>query len=165
MSNLNKEIRNVQNPALGAFAILNFVRGYYSFISSLTPFPLLFVVLPMIFRNDIVEIVYGTNKPSGLRYFADKFLTPQVLKNDVISQIHISSSNMKELTLDSFRIAISSSLISINYQSALVMPISTTEHKNEPKSIIKFGKAAEKLGYWCAQLTLHEISQILKVRF
>ncbi|WP_207655570.1 three component ABC system middle component [Desulfocucumis palustris] len=165
MSDLNKEIRNVQNPAFGAFAIWNFVRGYYSFNSLFTPFPILFIVLPIVFRGDMVEVLYGTNKPSGLRHFANKFLSTKVLKNDVVSQIHISSSNMKHNTLDSIRIALNASLISIDYENALVFPISTTEHKSEPKSIIKLGKASEKLGYWCSQLTLHEISQILKVRF
>ncbi|WP_415841630.1 three component ABC system middle component, partial [Paenibacillus macerans] len=53
MSNLNKEIQNVQNPAFGAFIIWNFVRGYYSNNKSLVPFPLLFIVLPVIFREDI----------------------------------------------------------------------------------------------------------------
>lgn len=165
MSRLNKEIQNVQNPTLGAFAIWNFVRGYHSNITSFTPFPVLFIVLPIICREDMVEVLYSTNKPSGLRQFANKFLSTKVLKNDIISQIHISSSKMKELTLDSIRIALYASLISIDYEDALVLPITTTEHKNEPKSIIKLGKASEKLGYWCSQLTLHEISQILKVRF
>jgi len=165
MSNLNKEIRNVQNPAFGAFAIWNFVRGYYSNNSTFVPFPLLFIVLPIICRSEMVEVLYGTNKPSGLRYFANKFLTTNILKNDLISQIHISSANMKELTLDSIRIALNASLIALDYENALVLPISVTEHKSEPKSIIKLGKASEKLGYWCSQLTIHEISQILKVRF
>lgn len=165
MSNLSKEIRNVQNPAFGAFAIWNFTRGYYSVNSSFTPFLVLFIILPIICRSDMVEVLYSTNKPSGLRHFANKFLTTKVLKNDVISQIHISSANMKQLTLDSIRIALNASLISIDYKNALVLPISTTEHKSEPKSIIKLGKASEKLGYWCSQLTIHEISQILKVRF
>ena len=165
MSNLNKEIRNVQNSALGAFAIWNFVRGYYSINSSFTPFPVLFFILPIIYRSDMVEVLYSTNKPSGLRYFANKFLTTNVLRNDLISQIHISSANMKKLTLESIRIALNASLISIDYEKAVVLPISTTEHKSEPKSIISIGKASEKLGYWCSQLTMHEISQILKVRF
>jgi hypothetical protein len=113
----------------------------------------------------MVEVLYNTNKPSGLRYFANKFLSTQVLKNDVISQIHNNSLSMKKITLSSIRIAINASLISIDYEKALVLPISISEHKNEPKTIIKLGKASEKLGFWCAQLTLHEISQILKVRF
>lgn len=165
MGHLNKEVRNIQNPNFGGFVIWNFVRGYYNNNSSFTPFPLLFIVLPIICREDVVEVLNSTNRPSGLRQFADKFLTTKVLKNDVLSQIHSGSSNMKGLTLDSIRVALYSSLISMDYENALVFPITTTEHKSEPKSIIKFGKASEKLGFWCSQLTIHEVSQILKVRF
>lgn len=165
MGHLSKELNNIQNPTLGAFVIWNFVRGYHSNNSEFTPFPLLFIVMPIICREDIIQILNSTNKPSGLRTFADKFLSTKVLKNDVLSQIHNDSANMKELSLDSIRIAIYSSLISLDYENAMVYPITKTEHKSEPKSIIKFGKAAEKLGYWCSQLTIHEISHILKVRF
>lgn len=165
MGHLNKEINNVQNPMFGAFIIWNFVRGYHSNNSAFTPFPLLFIVMPIICKEDMIEILNSTNRPSGLRVFADKFLTTKVLKNDVLTQIHRESSDMKELSLDSIRIAIYSSLISLDYESAMVYPISITAHKSEPKSIVKFGKAAEKLGYWCSQLTIHEISHILKVRF
>lgn len=164
MSRLNKEIQNVQNPALGAFILWNFVRGYYSGNSSFAPFSMLFIVLPVIYREDLAEVLYSTNKPSGLRYFANKFMTTKLLKNDVISQLHNSAADMKNLTLNSIRIAINASLISID-ENALVFPISKTQHKSEPAPIVKIGKAAEKFGYWCSQLTAHEISQILKVRF
>lgn len=165
MSKLNKEIQNVQNPALGAYIIWNFVRGYYANNSSFVPLPLLFIVLPTVYREDMSEVLSSTNKPSGLRYFANKFSTTKILKNDVVSQIQVAASNMKNLTLESIRIAIGSSLISIDYEKALVLPVSTTEHKSEPKSITELGKASEKLGYWCSQLTMHEISKIMKVRF
>lgn len=165
MSDLNQELRNVQNPALGAYILWNFVRGYYGGSSSFAPFPLLFVVLPMLFREDIAEVLYSTNRPTGLRNFADKFSSKKELKNDVVAQLNDSSEAMKGLTLESIQIAIGASLISIDNNDALVMPISMTEHKSEPKEIVKMGKASEKLGYWCSQITLHEISQILKVRF
>jgi hypothetical protein len=119
----------------------------------------------MLFREDIAEVLYSTNRPTGLRNFADKFSSKKELKNDVVAQLHDSSEAMKGLTLESIQIAIGASLISIDNNDALVMPISMTEHKSEPKEIVKMGKASEKLGYWCSQITLHEISQILKVRF
>lgn len=165
MGSLDREFQNVQNPALGAYLLWNFIRGYYAYNSSFVPFPLLFVVLPVIFRNDMVEVINSTQKKSGLRYFADKFLTTKILKNDVVSQVHKSSDRMKELTLDSLRIALQANLLSIDEESALVFATSTSERKSEPKEIKKLGKVSEKLGIWCAHLTLHEISQILKVRF
>lgn len=164
MSDINKEVQNVQNPALGSYLIWNFVRGYFSEKASFVPFPLLFIVLPILLREDMTEVLFSTYKPTGLRNFADKFISAKILKNDIISQIHISSEMMKELTLHSIKIAIRASLISID-KNALVLPISISEHISEPKSVVNLGKASEKLGYWCSQITLHEISQVLKVRF
>lgn len=165
MGNLSKEYENVQNPALGAYAIWNFSRGYYEYNNSFMPFQLLFIVLPIIFRADLVDIIAATQKQSGLRYFADKFLTTKVLKNDMISHIHKATEEKKYLTLESLQIAIHANLISIDAESGLVFPITTSGKKNESISVNRLGKSAEKLGNWCARLTMHEISQILKVRF
>jgi hypothetical protein len=165
MGNLSKEFENVQNPALGAYAIWNFSRGYYEYKNSFMPFQLLFIVLPIIFRADLVDIIAATQKQSGLRYFADKFLTTKVLKNDMISHIHKASEETKYLTLESLQIAIHANLMSIDAESGLVFPITTSEKKNESASVNRLGKSSEKLGNWCARLTMHEISQILKVRF
>lgn len=165
MGNLFKEFENVQNPALGAYILWNFSRGYYEYNSSFIPFQLLFCVLPIIFRADLVDIITSTQRQSGLRYFADKFLTTKVLKNDMVSHIHKSSENTKYRTLESLKIAINANLISLDVESGLVFPITTSEKKNEPASVKRLGKAAEKLGNWCARVTMHEISQILKVRF
>lgn len=165
MGSLAKEFENVQNPALGAYLMWNFSRGYYIYNTSFIPFQLFFIVLPIIFRADLVDIIAGTQKQSGLRYFADKFLTTKVLKNDMISHIHKASDETKYLTLESLQIAIHANLISIDADSGLVFPITTSEKKNESASVKRLGKAAEKLGNWCARLTMHEISQILKVRF
>lgn len=165
MSRLSAEIRNVQNPALGAYIIWNFTRGYYAYQSTFVPFPLLFIVLPMIFRKDISQLILSTRRSSGLRSFANKFVDKQILKNDIISQIQTAALDMKELTLASIQIAIGTSLIYVDCEQAFVFPISTKEHKGEPKNIADLGQASERLGYWCAQLTMFEISNILRVRF
>lgn len=165
MGNLSREFENVQNPALGAYILWNFSRGYYEYNSSYVPFQLFFIVLPIIFRADLVDIIISTQKRSGLRYFSDKFLTTKVLKNDMISNIHKASERLKLITLESLQIAIYSNLISMDKESGLVFPITTSEKKNINASVKRLGKAAERLGNWCARLTMHEISQILKVRF
>ncbi len=165
MGNLAKEFENVQNPALGAYVIWNFSRGYYEHNTSFIPFQLLFIVLPIIFRADLVDLIVTTQKQSGLRYFADKFMRTEVLKNDMISHLHKASEDSKIVSLESIQIAIHSNLISIDSDSGLVFPVTTAEKKNVPDSVKRFGKAAERLGSWCARLTMHEISQILKVRF
>lgn len=160
-NSLNKEFQNVQNPALGAYIIWNFTSGFYSYKKEFTPLPLLFIVLPIIYKRDIADSITGTQKRSGLRNLVEKFN----MRNDIILQIHKSSERMKNLSLDAIKIALVVNLISIDEESSLIMPISTSKHKGEPKEIQDLGSVSEKLGYWCAQLTMHEISQILKVRF
>lgn len=162
---LSDEIEIVQNPVLGAAIIWNFVKGYYSNKCTFPEFQLVFIVLPIIYREELVELITSTNKPSGLRYFTDKLSTTKILQRDMLLHIHDNASKMKGLTLRSINIAISASLINIDTESCEIIPISTTQHKGVSKSIIQLLKAAEKLGFWCADLTLHEITKILKVRF
>jgi len=165
MGNLSKEFENVQNPALGAYLIWNFTRGYYEYNNSFIPFQLLFVVLPITFRADLVDLIISTQKQSGLRYFADKFLKTDVLKNDMISHLHKACESMKVISLESVKIAVQANLVSIDSESGYVFPVTTSEKKNIPDSVKRMGKAAERMGIWCSKLTMHEISQILKVRF
>lgn len=165
MGNLSKEFEIVQNPAIGAYILWNFSRGYFQSNCKFVPIQLFFIVLPIIFRSDLVEIISSTQKQSGLRYFADKFLTTKILKNDMVSHIHIVSEKKKNLTLESLKIAIYANLISIDIESGAAFPLTTSEKKLETLETKKLGKAAEKLGIWCSRLTLHEVSQILKVRF
>lgn len=83
----------------------------------------------------------------------------------MISNIHRASERSKLITLESLQIAIYSNLISVDEEGGLVFPITTSEKKNINASVKRLGKAAERLGNWRARLTMHEISQILKVRF
>lgn len=165
MSRLNKEIVNIQNPALGSYLIWNFIRGYYNNTSKPIPILLIFIVLPMVYRSDVAEILVSTQKKSGLRYFSNKFTGKGSLKNDLLLNIHSSAFVMHQLTYESMIIGLNSILFSIDYERALLFPVTTTEHKTKHKSIDKLSKASEKLGVWCSELTLHEISSILKVRF
>lgn len=165
MGILSDEIEIVQNPVLGATIIWNFVKGYYSNKCTFPQFQLAFIALPIIFREELVDLITSTNKPSGLRYFTDKLSTTKILQRDMLMHIQNSAHKMKALSLESINIGISGSLITIDIETCEIIPISTTQHKGEPKSINKLLKAADKLGFWCADLTLHEITKILKVRF
>lgn len=165
MGILSDEIEIVQNPALGAAIIWNFVKGYYSNRCTFPQFQLAFIVLPIIYREELAELITSTNKPSGLRYFTDKLSTTKVLQRDMLMHIQNNAHRMKTLSLESINIGILTSLITIDMDTCELIPISTTQHKGEPKSIDKLLKAADKLGFWCADLTLHEITKILKVRF
>ena len=69
---INREICNVQNPAIGAAVIWRFICGYYSRENKGVPFPLVFLVLPIIFREELCDVIYTTQKKKGLTKLSEK---------------------------------------------------------------------------------------------
>jgi hypothetical protein len=166
-STLGRETRNVQNPALGAAVIWRFIVGYTegSKTASPAPLPLLFLVLPLIFRQDFAELIERTRRSSGLRAFVDKFNEGKTSKNDLIAGLQARTNTFRDLTSRSLGVGISSSLFQID-RDGHVFSLSQTEPRaGIALSVKKLLKSSEKLGYWCGQLTLHEVTLILKVSF
>lgn len=164
MNELDKSVYLIQNPAIGAVVLWRFVCGYYSAANEdkPVPFPLIFIVLPIIFREDLRNIISSTNKSSVLQKLSEKLFYNK--KSDLVYSLQNISKLYRELTLSSFNIAIRSKLISISCEKALVIPIQT-ELCKMPKSSEIMCKSSEELGFWCSSLSLKEISLLLKVRF
>jgi len=168
MNVLGKETRNVQNPALGATLIWQFTVGYSegSEVKAPTPLPLLFIVLPIIYHQETAAFIKSTLKASGLRAFVNKFDETKTSKSDLIISIHERARAMQSLTRHSLSLAVASDLIAIDAQSGAAFPMTRTQPKvGIPDSVRDMMKAAEKLGFWCSKLTLHEIAITLKVAF
>jgi hypothetical protein len=164
MTNHDLDVKYVQNPAIGAALLGRFVSGYYQKESHPVPFPLLFVVLPIIFRQDLCSIVNSTRIASGLSMVSEKLFKNK--ENDSIHFVNNTAIKLRPLTMGAFNIATEANLISMLPETAMVFPIDTKMGKFTPKGDAKdMLKAAEKLGTWCADLTLLEISKWLKVRF
>lgn len=158
------DVMYVQNPAIGAALLWRFVCGYYQGNSKPVPFPLLFVLLPIIFRQDLCAVVKGTQKASGLSKVSEKLFDDKA--NDAIHFVNNTAIQLRPLTLDAFNIAVETNLISMIPENATVFPITTKLSKYTPKGDSKdMLNAAEKLGAWCSELTMLEISKWLKVRF
>ena len=166
MGRLVKEFHNIQNPALSAYLLSRFSLGYMEENQDMTPMPLMFIVLPMIYKKEVVDFISSTQKTSSLRFFADKFTEKKNSNNDMIIQIHNSSKRYKLMTLEAMHIGMVGELIAVQ-NDAYVLPLEDNINSFKPKSqeLKRMGKAAEKLGVWCSRLSLMEISQILKVRF
>jgi len=164
VNELNREIYLVQNPAIGAAILWRFVCGYYEADneSRQLPVPLLFIVLPIIFRADLRDIIESTNKSSGLQKVSEKLFAGK--KADLFCSLQNSAEQYKDTTLSAINIAVGAKLISLSCKTALVLPIQVKTSKM-PKSSENLLKSAEKLGIWCSSLSLHEISTLLKVRF
>jgi hypothetical protein len=165
---LNQEIRNVQNPALGAMLLWRFLVGYgqNKDLPKESPFPLLFLVLPILFHEETTKFVTSTQRATGLRAFATKFSESAKSKTDLLLVLTQRSVDMRELTKDSLSIAIASDIVSINsIKGTAISHYFKPIQKGFPLSVISMFRAAEKLGAWCSVLSLHEISIILKVGF
>jgi len=168
MAILNQTTKNIQNPALGATVLWRFTSGYTegSKISSPTPLPILFIVIPIMYHEDTVAFITSTQQGSGLRAFVNKFAESKNSKSDLVLSIHERSLKMRNLTLSSLRLGITSKLVSVDFEKGTVFPLSLTPPKaGIPKSVNRILKGAEKLGFWCSEISLHEVSLILKVGF
>lgn len=162
MNKMNKEIYYVQNPALGATILWRFICGYNNRNKELTPFPLLFIVLPIIFREELREVIESTQKKSGLSKVSEKLFNGKRVNE--LYTINNTAIDLRELSLDSIRIGIACGLFSVNVDTALAYPLVKT-NKRFSAEINKILSASEKLGEWCSEMTLVEICNWLKVRF
>lgn len=164
MRSSDRDVMYVQNPAIGAALLWKFTCGYYSNESQPIPFPLLFVVLPIVFRQDLRTVIKSTQKASGLSKVSEKLFSGK--QNDSIHYVNTTAIQMRELTLEAFNIAVEANLVSLSAETAMVFPLTTTVRKYTPKGDCKDMMAvSEKLGAWCSELTLLEIAKWLKVRF
>jgi hypothetical protein len=163
---LSDEVRNVQNPALGAALLWRFVCGYTRTQKEAghVPLQLVFVVLPIIFHEETCSFLKSTQEASGMRAFAAKFGEYKNSKQDLLLAIHGRTEIYKALTLDSLRIAIRAHLVRVR-PNGMVMPLSTAETKSVTDHTKPLLVQAEKLGAWCGHISPHEVATILKLRF
>ncbi len=157
---LLNEVQAMQNPALGATLLWRFACGYSERGSTKgTPLPLLFVVLPVVLHFRTVDQLIGTQLGSGLRKFEEKFKE----RSDMLLLLQPRMLAMRKLSLRSLHIALASGLVTLVTDDATVWPRSYTKPSEVPKALDGMMKSAEKLGNWCEQLTLFEISGTLRV--
>lgn len=116
MSSQDLDVMYVQNPALGAVLLWRFTCGYYSNENRPVPFPLLFVVLPIVFRQDLCSVIKSTQKASGLSKVSEKLFSGKL--NDSIHYVNNTAIQMRELTLEAFNIAVEAHLMSLSTENA-----------------------------------------------
>ena len=86
-------------------------------------------------------------------------------KKDAILSINKTAIALKTLTLDAFNIGIATKLFFLEKETAMVYPLVQTKVTNISESTKIMLDVAEKLGKWCAEISLLEVSNWLKVRF
>src|ERR1700734_3858953 len=110
MSVLANELRNVQNPALGAMLIWQFTAGYCSTQRSggVMPIPACYITLPILLHSEIAILVQSTQARTGLRGFVDKFVSTTVSKTDLLLEINSRAVSLRQLTTSSVSLALRS---------------------------------------------------------
>jgi hypothetical protein len=163
---LNREVRAVQNPALGAMLLWRCCVGYSTSHEQGRPasLPLLFLVLPMLLHKETAELVISTQRASGLRKFVEKFQLAAQNKTDLLIAIGPRAQVMRRLTADSLGIAVASNLVAVDEITARVIAVSETPATaGIPLSIRPLLGAADKLGAWFSQVSDYEAALLLQV--
>jgi Family of unknown function (DUF6521) len=166
MNSLTREVRIVQNAALGGTLIWRFAVGYSqaSPTHSPAPLPLGFLVLPIAFHQDTLELVSSTRTDTGLHAFVDKFSRTETQKADLLLSIHSRVVAMRLLSWRSVCLSIERQLVSLDTEQAAIIALSRAIPAGVPASVRPLLAGTEKLGAWCSRLSLLEICSVLKVQ-
>ena len=168
MAILNKEVRAIQNPALGSVLIWRAASSYQTNhpTGSFMPLPLAFLVLPILFHEETSALVAGTRATSGLRKLTEKFRSAEESKTDLLLAVGGRATTMRELTWESILLALTSNVLSLDTGEATLMSLSETPLvTGVPHPVRPMLTNAEKLGAWFSGLTLYEIGLQMQVTF
>ena len=108
------ELEIVQNPALGAYVIWRFGLGFQSDDSRPSSLPLVFLVLPLLFHRQTLQVIGSTRKASGLTLFAAKLGE----ERENLLAVHERARLLRTLTFESLVLGIQGKLLSLDYGEA-----------------------------------------------
>lgn len=165
-SQLPNEAWITQNPALGAAIIWRCACGYQSShkIKSSLPLAIAFTVVPLLYTKGLFDVLSRTNRDSGLRKFAEKFSETKDAKQDLLLSLHDRCLRWRDISWASLRQAFAGRLLTLT-SDGLLVPLTETAPRGVPSRTALMLRNAEKLGAWYSELSIHEVSTLLKVRF
>ena len=158
------ELESVQNPALGAFAIWQFGRGYQADDGRPAALPLAFLVLPLLLHTRTLELIQSTRKASGLTLFAAKLGE----ERENLLAVHERARWLRQLTLESLGLGLRSRILSLDYTDASLRAnalLGASANPSLPERLKGLPKSAEKIGHWFSKAGLTQIANTLKVEF
>lgn len=161
--NSSELVNAIQNPALGALTIWQFIVGYAKSSENGTPLDYVYTVLPLISNSEMRNVICHTN--GGLLAYRTR-LSKKDKSNVIISAVSMIP-HMRNLTNCALNIAISCKLIKCDSNSLFLFP----KLKNLPNTLNlsevekEYKKAAKRLGVQMSQMSRTEISSILGVKF
>lgn len=164
---LADEVREVQNPALGAVLLWRAVSAYASRDNPPQgmPIPALYVILPLVLHGPTLRHVLSTQPRSGLHKFAAKFADAKHAQADMLLSVHDRAIVMRALSTEALRIGVSSGLLRLSLGNALAFANTSPVPPDQPQPVKDLVRGAQRLGHWFRPLALNEIAVTLHVRF
>ncbi|MBO9467388.1 hypothetical protein J7443_19265 [Tropicibacter sp. R15_0] len=155
------ELEVTQNPALGAYVLWQFGLGHQKTNSDPAPFPLCFLVLPMVYHAQTLACISSTLESSGLGKFVQKMND----NREELLALHGRALAMRPLSLNSIVLGTSRKLLSPSYENAKIRATSPEliAKAKIPERIKKIGPASYKVGVWFSQLDTVQIVRALNV--
>jgi hypothetical protein len=158
------ELELIQNPGLGAYLIWQCVLGYQEESGEAMPFPLAFLVLPLVLHKSTLEAIATTRKSSGLALFAAKL----AIERENLLAVHERARILRRLTMDSLGVGVTAKLMLVHYESPSLRAYPAGESFKKPvvpERLKAFSPASQKLGYWFQKAGLHQVAITLRVDF
>ncbi len=167
MFSLVEDVKNWNNPALGAYYLWCFTKGYTEAHSDgSAPVALLhFLATAILTNSKLSEPISG--RRSGLQSYVKSF--EEHKRIDQLILIHDLVARKKKYTLDSIDLAVSRGFLFWDGADARIYHKEITKKAGSGNAlkpeIKRAGKRAEILGQWFAEYEISQISSLLKVVF
>lgn len=155
------EAQIIQNPALGAVLLWRFGKGFQErSLNQPAVMPFYFLVLPICLFGKTIEDTLSTRKGSGLRLFAAKVADDR----EELLAIHERALTLRELTWQSFAMGTDIRCLKVDFARAEVRA-NDVRMPSIPERIKPLCDGAERLGYWCGDVSLKQAATLLQVVF
>ena len=162
MSLFRKELANLRNPAYGSVLIHSLAQGYrdVSEKGSQISLPIIFLAFPLLLEPDVLAIIRGSRL--GSRALADKLSADPRTGTDLLLSMPGRVNASKEFALASILVLLRTKLADIDLSDASLV-VSNESVPSDNLGLTRDMKEAAKLGGWLAELSIYEISSVMKV--
>ncbi len=155
------EFEIIQNTPLAALALWKFCISYYNNTERKygPSIPIIMVVLPLVFNKMIAKSIYSKHKTGGLYRALSE-------NRDLPVDLQQRMQSMKDQTFRGINFAFAADLIEYDHRNVQIIPKKMTfSFRSDSDEIKQIMSAAERLGYWFSDISLDQISTLLKVRW
>ncbi len=159
------EYEIIQNPALGAAAIMQAVIKYHEVRDEGMPLPLLMAVLPMVFHRKTTDLI------SGMRLVGGGLRRAKGSDSTISVGLQRRMEGMAKITLRALNISVScKDSLELRCNGTLeVVPcrrtVSASDMGYKDGDALEIMKAAKRVGHWFGTYEMTDICRQLNLRF